>query len=582
MSSMSSMSSMTSTTSEKDDQEWEQVQMDTMDTTDENISQIKTTTTGTSGTSAITSAASAVGAERMTDMDVDVKNAEKKMANLNMNDSNESKDAKKIKESNGLGESKDSKDSKDSKELPKNIVIPLNKEYGTVQRQLYSTDLNIHLRLFMHDTASFNLGRLEALMQIRKLSIDGPYDNQMLQTENFVQVLLNHVKCTNEKFQIEALWILTNLNSRPDGKIADVFITAGLIPILFDLLDRGSNNVKHEVVWTLANIASDHDLKYRDMLLKGGLIEKIITQFQDLFIGQEKRVQKLETFAWLLKVLVEGRDMDPKYIKQAMPMAMRLMHVNNHEVLSKSCYLLACATERNEYPELTNLLLEELKVGRNISVRMLIGWLMDPNPEVCRPFLRLISNLIYASDDIAKVFVEHEHGIIPILITLVNDTRYHLIRSNAVWSLANIAAVDDDLFAKVFTAGALEIMERRVRDISETDHIKRTVFYFFSDIPDRCNPTQLIHLINCHLNVPKLADEFVERNRLAIENLKQQTQDDATHSQIVSMETNIESAINVGNNMVAAIKKHKDNLHSAFKSSSNKNMATFHFILKFI
>lgn len=573
---MSSMSSMTSTSSEKDDQEWEQVQMDTMDTTDENISQIKTTTTGTGAASATTSAASAVGAESMTDMDVDVKNAEKKMANLNMNDSNESKDAKKTKKTNELGESKDSKDSKELK----NIVIPLNKEYGTVQSQLYSTDLNIHLRRFMHDTASFNLGRLEALMQIRKLSIDGPYDNQMLQTENFVHVLLNHIKCTNEKFQIEALWILINLNSRPDGKITDVFIAAGLIPILFDLIDSGSNNVKHEALWTLANIASDHDLKYRDMLLKGGLIEKIITQFQDLFIGQEKRVQKLETFAWLLKVLVEDSNMDPKYIKQAMPMAMRLMQFNNHQVLAKSCYVLASATETNAHPELTNLILEELKVGKTISVHMLIKWLMDPNKEVCRSFIRLISNLIYASDDIAKVFVEH--GIIPILITLVNDTRYHLIRSNAVWSLANIASVDDDLFAKVFSMGSLEVMERRVRDVSETNHIKRTVFYFFSDIPDRCNPTQLIHLINCYLNVPKLADEFVERNRLDIENLKHQTQDDATHSQIVSMESNIESAINVGNNMVAAIKKHKDNLRSAFKSCSNKNMATFYFILKFI
>jgi len=380
-----------------------------------------------------------------------------------------------------------------------------------VKIKAFSGHIFEFLKQIVSGSQTTTYANYQALGELRKAALEQEYDEQMIETDGFVPAILKFMKCDNVDFQNEATWLALNLNSRSTCKmIPDVFIDAGIIPILFDLLQHRANELKIHALWTLNNIAGTEDTKYVNMLLEKGIIDIILHQFSDLFNGQDKRDEKLSLVAWSLHNLSKRNPMvDEKYFKQMLPLAIRLLEKSqDHQVVDHCFIFLANMTENNAYPALLKEVIDD-----EFLLKMIIKFIPSTERDISYSCIRIIGNLVYGDNYNAKVLVDS--GILPILNALLTDKQRDLpIRRNVTWTLTNFLHVSKDMTDKVLDSGISETMEMMLRNKTEPDALKRIMFNFFSDLAKQSTPKHLLHLMGYNLSVVKLALDFIEYNQL--------------------------------------------------------------------
>ena len=361
-----------------------------------------------------------------------------------------------------------------------------------------------------------------SLVKIRKFvsdegDIKGIHDQEILQTPGFVQRILALMKNENADFQYHAIWIATNLFARPTITATDIFVDAGVTPILFDLLKSKFDHVSHQALWTLGNMAGNPGNKYRLMLLEQNVIGKIIKEFSNRLETKSKKfTPELKTLSWVLEVLTTGTPIcEAKYFLQAMPFMVKMILLECEGEVLYNCiwFFIHMMTRDNSYPDLIKALIENAEF-----VKRIVDLLGHKDRKVRKSSLDLVGNLAYANSDInIKVLIDA--GVLICLEDLLSSAHVTTRRIVTI-TLSNFCSGSNQHIQEILDFGFANSMADMLKDEKEDVIVKCHICFFFSNVINEGNHQQFDKLLK--LQVPKLIVAFINKCNLILQKGQQQ------------------------------------------------------------
>uniref|UniRef100_A0A914HHI9 RING-type domain-containing protein n=1 Tax=Globodera rostochiensis TaxID=31243 RepID=A0A914HHI9_GLORO len=274
--------------------------------------------------------------------------------------------------------------------------------------------------------------RLAAVSQIRGLFSKGAEPNE--NCFDFLQVLVNCLKSTDEKLLVEAAGALANI---ADGLVRDETMSyddyfddamhvadAGAVPPLLKLLQSPNLEVRKQTVRALANITCFASVGHAGEVVEAGAVPLLVNLLQspDMELC-EYTVLALRGIAYNnVRQVVEAG---------AVPLLVKLLQSPNMKVCENTA--LALSVIGNEKAR------EVVEAG---AVPLLVKLLQSPNMKVCEYTAVALRDIAVASDDLGLAVIE-AGALLPLLNLLKSQNKE--VCEEAAWAIESIFEKTPDL-----------------------------------------------------------------------------------------------------------------------------------------
>ncbi|KAJ5074330.1 importin subunit alpha-4 [Anaeramoeba ignava] len=316
------------------------------------------------------------------------------------------------------------------------------------------------------------------LVKIRKLlSVEqNPPIQQVIDTQ-ILPLIITFLDSNNEDFQFESCWILTNIASGSNDQ-TQFLVSLNVIDPLLQLLISPKDNIREQAIWALGNIAGDN-INNRDQILNKGIIDYII----DL-IKRAKNIEVIRNCTWCYANLCRGKP-NPNFeiVMPMLPIIAPFITCNSEEVIADICWAISYLTDATQ---------KEIQTILDLDIHQhFIPLLLNPNPKISTPALRIVGNIVTGSDEQTQAIIEC--NAIQYLGKLLNSSRFS-IRKEACWAISNIAAGNYPQAKEVVDSGVLP----QIINLCDQDQydVKKETTWIISNIIYIGGDEEMENLIN--------------------------------------------------------------------------------------
>uniref|UniRef100_A0A8C6V051 Importin subunit alpha n=1 Tax=Neogobius melanostomus TaxID=47308 RepID=A0A8C6V051_9GOBI len=243
--------------------------------------------------------------------------------------------------------------------------------------------------------------------------------------------------------QLQATQAARKLLSRDRNPPINQMISAGLIPKFVSFLGLvDCPPIQFEASWALTNIASGTS-DQTAAVVGGGAIPAFIS------------LDYLRNVTWTISNLCRNKNPSPPMsaVQQILPALVRLLHVEDKEVLADACWALSYLTDGSN--DRIQVVVETGIVTR------LVKLLGHAELAVITPSLRALGNIVTGTDEQTQLVLDA--GALAMFPPLLRHNKAN-IQKEAAWTLSNITAGKDAQIQEVINAGLVpylvEVLQR--------------------------------------------------------------------------------------------------------------------------
>ncbi|CAL4975523.1 unnamed protein product [Urochloa decumbens] len=269
-------------------------------------------------------------------------------------------------------------------------------------QKLYSDDIKVHLATIREFRSLFSM------------DLDSAIEDMIGSGEvaGFVQLLARE-DCP--ELQFEAALVLNNILSETTEN-TKVVVDLGAIPMFLKLLRSTSADICEQAVLALGNVVCDIAI-YRDFVLAHGAVFPLLQ-----LINRNVELPLLRTITWTLSNFCHGRPQPNfEHVKPAIPAFARLIHSEDPEVLSNTCWSLAYLSDGRHCA-----IQAIIETG---ALTRLIMLLTHSSSGVRISALRVVCNIAAADN----MWIQHiiDNQVLPRLLNLLTTDENKRIKKEA-------------------------------------------------------------------------------------------------------------------------------------------------------
>jgi len=288
----------------------------------------------------------------------------------------------------------------------------------------------------------------------------------------FVNFLTFH---HHPQLQFEAAWALTNIASG-NAEQTQLVIESDTVPLLRDLIESPSEEVREQAIWAIGNIAGDSPW-CRDFVLGHNVLDPLLKAMNT------SRMMVLRNATWALSNLCRGKP-QPLWnlIHPALPVLCKLIYSTDEDVLTDATWALSYLSDGpNERIQ------SILETG---ICKRICELLLHPSFSVQTPALRTVGNIVTGDDSQTQHALNCD--VVPCLLSLLNSTK-KTIRKEACWTVSNITAGSRSQIQAVMDA---KMFPRLIHLMKSPDFdVKKEAAWALSNATSGGSPQQISHLV---------------------------------------------------------------------------------------